>query len=540
MGKTPYYLDRRVYSSLIELIEESFTRYKDHILFKYEEDGIDYGKTYHDVFCDIKSVASYLKGLNLKNKHIAIIGKTTYKWLISYLGVIYSGGVAIPIDKDLMPEEIIRQLDFADVECLMFDNDFNELAHIVKSKVPKLKVLINLHDGDEGFLTLSNVMEKGSKAPLKTAGDIRPTNTAQILFTSGTTGTQRAVVLTHENIAYNVAFATSILNESYDYTTMSILPNNHSYELTTDILTPISFGMTVSINDSLKKFKKNLQKYKPTILVAVPIVLEMMRNEVIREAKKSGQERKLKMGMAVSKALLKVGVDVRKRLFKDIHNAFGGRLFKVVSGGAFLPLEVYDFFTNIGVTTMVGYGITECSPLVSANTDKFTKRASVGKVYERFCDVKIVDGEIYIKGKSVTPGYYKTDAVGASLFEDGWYKTGDLGYIDKQGFLYIEGRKKNLIILNNGQNVSPEEIENLLMQRPIVKETIVYAKSNIITAEIFPNSDLIEEADKNRIEVILNEEVKLINANLPIYKQVQKIIVRDTPFDKTTTHKIKR
>ncbi len=540
MKKNPYYLDRKVYNTLVDLLDDSFSNNKDKVLFRYTDNGVDHKKTYNDTFYDTLAVSSWISEVGLQKKHVALLGKMSYRWLVSYLGVIYAGSIAIPMDKDLPAEEIMRQLDICDASCLMVDSDYCGVAELVKSKLPKVRTLICFREGDHNLDTLSSIMERAVKGRLSRKTGIEPTQPAQILFTSGTMGKHRAVILTHQNITNNVTFSGSVLNRDENYTTFSILPNNHSYELTIDILTPISFGATIAINDSVKKFKTNIRKYKPTILIAVPTILEVLQKEIIRESKISGKERKLKIALRVSAVLYKVGIDIRRQLFKEVHDVLGGHLTKIVCGGAFLPLEVYDFFTNLGIVVMEGYGITECSPLVSANSDKYTRRGSVGKVCDRFCEVKIVDDEIYIKGASVTPGYYNSDDEHEEHYDNGWFKTGDLGYIDKDGFLYISGRKKNLIILGNGQNVSPEEIEHLLLQRSLIKEVLVYADHNVITAEILPEYQNDAYHDKISVENAINEEIKQVNSNLPIYKQIQKLKIRAIPFDKTTTQKIKR
>jgi len=533
----PYYPGRKVHNTLTELLEDSFSSYSNNILFKYEENNIQFDKTYNAVFNDVTAISNWINKLCLQEKHFAILGKTSYQWLISYLGIVSAGSVVVPIDKELSVEEIVKLINFSDAICLMFDNEHRDVAESVKKKLPQVEYLINFQKDDD-FINLSNSLEKNYKVQKKSI--IQPTQPALIMFTSGTMGKQKAVILTHQNITNNVALAGSMLYKSDDYTALSILPNNHSYELVTDVLSTVYFGATIALNESIKNFRKNMKKYKPSVLMVVPIVLSMMRNEILREAKNSGKEKKLEKGLKISNCLLKIGIDIRRRIFKDILDAFGGQLAIIICGGAFLPLEVYDFFTGIGIIVMEGYGITECSPLVTANTDKYVKRGSVGKVFNDFCEVKIVENEIYIKGKSVTPGYYKNDYESNECFENGWFKTGDLGYIDKNGFLYITGRKKNLIILSNGQNISPEELETLLVQQSSIKEVIVYADNNTITAEVLPDYDLLDGQDKATVESTLNAELKRINSALPMYKQIQKIRIRESAFEKTTTHKIKR
>ena len=537
MAINPYYPGRKVHNTLTELLEDSFSSYSNNILFKYEENNIQFDKTYNAVFNDVTAISNWINKLCLQEKHFAILGKTSYQWLISYLGIVSAGSVVVPIDKELSVEEIVKLINFSDAICLMFDNEHRDVAESVKKKLPQVEYLINFQKDDD-FINLSNSLEKNYKVQKKSI--IQPTQPALIMFTSGTMGKQKAVILTHQNITNNVALAGSMLYKSDDYTALSILPNNHSYELVTDVLSTVYFGATIALNESIKNFRKNMKKYKPSVLMVVPIVLSMMRNEILREAKNSGKEKKLEKGLKISNCLLKIGIDIRRRIFKDILDAFGGQLAIIICGGAFLPLEVYDFFTGIGIIVMEGYGITECSPLVTANTDKYVKRGSVGKVFNDFCEVKIVENEIYIKGKSVTPGYYKNDYESNECFENGWFKTGDLGYIDKNGFLYITGRKKNLIILSNGQNISPEELETLLVQQSSIKEVIVYADNNTITAEVLPDYDLLDGQDKATVESTLNAELKRINSALPMYKQIQKIRIRESAFEKTTTHKIKR
>ncbi|AEY67420.1 AMP-binding protein [Clostridium sp. BNL1100] len=531
-----FYTERKQFKNIHEYLNICLSNHANNILFKFVKNGNSCAKRYKEVFDDILSLEAAFSEWNFEKKHIAILGKTSYEWIVSYLGVINAGYVAIPIDKLLPVEAIIEQLQFVDADCLLFDNDYYDVVLRIKESVDSIKYFVNFNEKAGNMLYLYDMLETPHK---DTSLEILPDTAAEIVFSSGTTSNSKAIILTHENLASNVAYCSQVIDASVTDILLSILPNNHTYELTVGILTPIYFGATVCLNDSLKMMKRNLKAYKPTIMIVVPAVLEMMRKEILRAVANQNKNKKFGTAMKISKLLKKVNIDVSRKLFGEILEVLGGEFRTFVCGGAFLPVELIDFYTTIGITIIQGYGITECSPLVAANTDRNGEVGSVGKIGGG-CSVKIVDNEIWVKGKNVMRGYYKNAEGTEACMENGWFKTGDLGYISKKGYLYITGRKKNLLVLSNGENVSPEELEGKLLELDYINEVIVFGEDDFIKAEIYPNYDLFDGRDIEEIEDVISKKIKEINSQLPMFKQIQKIKIRAIEFEKTTTNKIKR
>jgi long-chain acyl-CoA synthetase len=354
-----------------------------------------------------------------------------------------------------------------------------------------------------------------------------------IIYTSGTTGIGKGVMLSQENLISNITAAASMVFCGKDDVVISILPIHHTYEFTCTILAVLLCEATICFNESLKHLSDNLKLFKPTLLFLVPLISETVYKKIIVEATKSGKIKKLETGIKISNTLRFFGIDIRNKLFADVQNVFGGRLKKVVVGGAPMNSKISKAYRDIGILMLQGYGITECSPLVAVNREKQYNDRSVGLIVP--CnEVRIKDGEIQVKGSNVMLGYYKNEQATKETFDGEWFKTGDLGYIDKEGFLFITGRKKNLIILDNGKNIYPEEMEGYLLVIKEIKEVVVYSENNLITADIYPDVEI------ENVEKIIKRQIESINKTLPLYKQVQTIKFRQTEFEKTTTKKIKR
>ena len=372
-----------------------------------------------------------------------------------------------------------------------------------------------------------------------------------LLFTSGTTGTSKGVMLSQKNLT--AAVNASCLSMSYDHknTFVSVLPPHHTYELTCGNLAMINIGGSVFINDSIKYAMRNFASFKPNTLVLVPLFLETMHKKIWDEINKKGMTKKVKLGMKASAAMLAVGVDKRKQIFSQILGAFGGNLQSIVCGGAPLSPQIIKDFYAFGITVLEGYGITECAPLVAVNSPGKVKFHSVGQpVYG--CEVKIdkgpdeETGEILVKGDNVMMGYYRNPEATAEVFtEDGFFRTGDIGYMDKDNYIYITGRKKNVIILSNGKNVFPEEIEERLSEVDIISESVVIGRQNtngeiVITAIAVPNMERLEGKNADEVYTAIKDAVNEINRHLPSFKQVHDVEIRYEEFEKTTSRKIKR
>lgn len=477
--------------------------------YKFKKDIVD--KSYNDVLRDSMAVSRMLEGLGVLGKHIAVIGTTTYEWIVSFFGITNSGSVAVPIDAQLSAEAVCELLNRADVTMLIYDEIRADVAEMAKEKCPEVEKIISMQaDVDrDGVLSWEN-LRKQYLGEFK--AEIEPDKLCTILFTSGTTGKSKGVMLSHRNLTDNAVCLD--MKFPVGTVTMTLLPINHVYCLTMDIIKGLFIGVTSCINDSIMHVQRNLKLFKPDMVLLVPMVIE----SIYAKLKAAG-------GMIPKKMVAKA--------------AFGGNLKTICSGGAYLAPEYVDRFAEYGITILQGYGMTECSPVISTNLPWENKKGSVGKLMPN-CEAKVVDEEIWVKGSSVMMGYYKMPEETKEALEDGWLKTGDLGYVDDDNFVYITGRKKNLIILANGENVSPEEMENELAKDELIKEILVRDNNQVIEAEIFPD---YEYAKKKRIKDVrgkLQEILDGFNEDMPPYKRIHSLIVRETEFDKTTAKKIKR
>ena len=426
-----------------------------------------------------------------------------------------------------------------------------------KKELPNIKYFIGF-DKEENFenvLSYQKIMKLGREK--YEAGDQSYTNIEHkdtnilklLVYTSGTTGDPKGVMLTEHNLVSCVYYGLQVAEIKTKC--LSVLPYNHTYEAVAGILVALHKHATICINDSLKNVLKNLQLYKPDYIYLVPAFTEVFYKNIWGTAKKEGKEAGLKFLIKLSNALRKIGIDLRGKLFKSIHSAFGGNLKEIVCGGAPIRPEIGKFFNDIGVMLLNGYGITECSPLVSVNRPKFNDSSTVGVILP-CCEVKIEnpndegDGEIWVKGDIVMMGYYKDKEKTEKVLKNGWFNTEDYGKVNEKEQLVINGRKKNVIVLTNGKNVYPEEIENYILRIPYVQETIVKSVKNDIKqevalcAEVYLNSDKVKELEIDDVEEQLKKDIFKATKELPSYKHIQKIEIRKTEFNKTTTNKIKR
>ncbi|GMQ60887.1 AMP-dependent synthetase/ligase [Vallitalea maricola] len=552
--KNPFYEYGEKLSSVKELMIFSAKNYGEKAVFKYKLRNKIISKTYNELLSDVKEKSQFLVSLDLPKHHIAIIGKTSYDWIVSYLSVLYAGMVAVPIDILLSTEEYLELLERADVDLVFCDKKY--LSDIEKSDSKGLKKIICINDNQvsENGITLSE-KEDMSLDNAVDENKIDAEALALIVFTSGTTGKSKGVMLSQKNIIVDVMSAKRILGLDERDTSLSILPLYHTYEMTCDILLMMYYGASVCLNDSLKYMSQNLKLYKPSVLYAVPMVVESIHRTIMESAKKKNKEKILKKMLKLSSALKNVGINLSRKIFKSVLDEFGGELKLIVSGGAYLDQSYIDFFDAIGVNIVQGYGITECSPLLSANPDRFKKKYSIGCVVS-CCQVKINEderyekvnghmvGEILAKGDNVMLGYYKDTENTNKAFDGEWFKTGDIGWMDEDNYLYITGRVKNLIILSNGKNVSPEEIEGKISLLPVIKEVqVVSNKENNteqIQAIIFPDELFVKENNIVDVQKYIENEVNDVNRSLPVYMQIGSVKLRDTEFPKTSTKKIKR
>lgn len=473
------------------------------------------------MFFDASDLAKYLLAQNLTKGHIAILGPSSYEWIITYLGVVFAGMVVVPLNKELSAEELSQLLHQADVDCIFYDERYKDIA----------EQLINEYNFDKKYFSLNETYKVDCDICLPQP---KPDKLSAILFTSGTTGKSKGVMLTQRNISSNVIQGLGAVSLQHDRDViMSVLPFHHAYEFTCTILGMMYAGVPICISSGLKYIQKDLLDYKPTVMFVVPLLAEKLYEKIQLAVKKKGREKGFALACGLSNVLRKIGIDITDRLFREVKVAFGGRLRLIASGGAPLREALIKQYKVIGITLFQAYGLTECSPILTVNFDYFHRPNSVGKIVQGNV-AKVVDGEIWAKGLSVASGYYNNPKETAQSFQDGWFKTGDLGWIDKDGFIYLTGRKKNLIILSNGENVSAEELESLIYTIPSIQEVLVYAEQDCILAEIYLNPDF----ETN--EVSIKQQIDKLNNRLPLYKRIDRVVFRECPFEKTTSHKIKR
>ncbi len=543
-----------------ELMDKAVQEVGDKIAFEYKDEK-DKEKivkvTYSEFQNDTYYLGTALSTLNLLNSHIAVIGDNSYEWLTVYLTVLKSNGVLVPLDKELTCKEVINVLKSSDSEVLFYAERYEKYIEEIKNALPNIKYYIcfQKEQDDQTSLSYSKLMEKGKKeyeAGNTTYIEIEheDTNCLKLLvYTSGTTGNPKGVMLTEHNLVSCAVYGLKVAEVKTRC--LSVLPYHHTYEAVAGIIIHLYHHSTICINDSIKNVLKNLQTFKPNYIYLVPAFAEVFYKNIWANAKKTGKDKILKIMIPISNGLRKVGIDLRSKLFKSIHEALGGKLEEIICGGAPMRPEIGKFFNDIGIALYNGYGISECSPLVSVNRPKFNDPSTVGVILP-CCKVKIEnpnedgDGEIWVKGDIVMMGYYKDPVRTEKVLKDGWFNTEDYGKINQKGQLVINGRKKNVIVLNNGKNIYPEEIENYILRVPYVQETIVKAVKNekgqetSLCAEVYLNQEKLEELQVENVEQTLKKDIAKATRELPSYKHITKVEIRKTEFIKTTTNKIKR
>lgn len=527
----PMHVGRERINSIHDAIERALKLYPDSIGCKYLVDGVVYTKTYREIVDDIRKIGKFIfDKCGYADKKVAFVSETNYEWYVAYMASLYYGCIAVPLDRLLNEDELAKQMEFADVSLVFFDSKNFQKMKKIEEQTKGKTVFVCIDKDTEYSLTFEKILGVGTSYADVTVKP-KEDDLAEIVFTSGTTGISKAVMISHRNIASVFGFCTNILDFRGMEDLISFLPNNHLYFLSTGLIAPIYFGSAVCLNDSILKFKQNMIQYKPHVALMVPALLQLLKREIVSTIKQEGVV-----------ALKEGDEDTRNLIKKQIKQSIGGNINAIICGGAFLDRETIDFYNLIDIQLLQGYGISECSPLVSCfiqNRVDYSKIDSVG-VTGSCCDIKIVDGEVWVRGDNVMLGYYKNQELTNEVMEDGWFKTGDLGYLDEDEYLYLTGRKKNLIILSNGENVCPEEIENYIYSEDAVDGVIVYAENELIVAEIYPNKRVIEERKIVDCEDYLRSVVSRINKRMPIYKQIKKVKIRETPFEMTTTMKIKR
>ncbi|MDR0287897.1 MAG: AMP-binding protein [Clostridiales bacterium] len=520
--------------------------------------------TYSQYKNDVDAFGTALCSLGLKGKPIAIIGENRYEWSVSYLSVINGTGVVVPLDRELPVNEIILSLNRAEVSAIIFSPKLIEKVSQIKDSVPTLEKFIimdyeNLERTDN-ILDFWTLLELGHKLLNEGNRDfidseIDPEAMSVLLFTSGTTENSKAVMLSHRNICRNLMAMTQMVYIGEKDVFLSLLPIHHTYECTCGFLCPIYRGCTVAYCEGLRHITQNMEEAKVTMVLVVPLILESMYKKVWDTIEKSGMTKKVNFALKISKFLLKFGIDLRKKLFAKIHESFGGHIRLFISGAANIDSEILAGFRNFGILAIQGYGLTECAPIAALNRNCDYKDSAAGLPLPGL-EIKLDDennegiGEIIVKGPNVMLGYYNNPEATKNYIKDGWFFTGDLGYIDSDNFVHITGRKKNVIVTKNGKNIYPEEIEFLLLKSPYIEEVVVYGDNSgddtVVKAIVFPSFDNIKaDIDSGKlltdnIHDIIRAEIKATNKQITNYKDVKDFTIRDTEFEKTTTKKIKR
>lgn len=545
-----------------DMLERSESIFKTRIAFKLKDkDGKIYNKTYEELKKDVVSLGTSLIEKGLLNKKIAVIGKNSYKWAVSYLASSIVG-IVVPIDKELHSDDVINFMNVSKSECILGDN--NNLKQIIENK-DKLKnkniIFINFDENKEEnqALIFKTEIENGEK--LLENGNtkfeeikVNPDELKILLFTSGTTGNAKGVCLSQRNICSNILSTYGIVKVKRSDLFFSILPLHHTYECTLGFLLPLYSGASICYCDGLRHISKNMLEYHPSVILCVPLLLENMYKKIMKSMKTSLPEKYTK---DIENPIDKLPFFIKKIVKNKVKNTLGGRLRVFIVGAASVNPEIANTFDKLGLNSLQGYGLTECAPLVAGNTDFFKKNDSAGLPIPNV-EYKIDNpndegvGEIIVKGPNVMLGYYNMPDETEKVLKEGWFHTGDLGKIDENGYLYITGRCKSVIITKNGKNVYPEEIEAYLNDNPLISESLVTGEQKendddtYVNAQIFPNIEAITEylkgtvPTKEEIKKIMSDVVSNVNSKIPNYKHIKNFVIREKEFEKTTTQKIKR
>lgn len=554
--------------NLRELIDGSVERFSQRPAFmvKDKTKGKFVSISYKKMQEDIRSLGTSLINLGLRGRKIAVIGENSYYWAISYFAIANGVGVVVPIDRELKEKEVANLLKRAEVSAVIYSKKMKKVMDEVLEDRELRKTLtypiqMDLSDDEDGRISLRRLLSHGMD--LLDNGDRKYLDVevdsdalAVLLFTSGTTGLAKGVMLSHRNIVSNTVNMSKYVKIIDGGVGLSVLPMHHTYEMTCHVITGLYQGMSIAICEGLKYIQKNLVEAQVNVMLAVPLIFEMMHKKILSKAKESGKDKTLRRMMNISRKfkLYNKG-NITRRLFSNVHNVTGGKISQFIAGGAAINPQVIEDYEAMGFPIFQGYGMTECSPIIAVNKDRYSKAATAGlplpgtevKIYNP--DEKGI-GEIICRGPSVMLGYYRDDDATREALRNGWLHTGDYGYFDQDGFLYVSGRKKSVIITKNGKNIFPEEVEFYLTESEYIEEALVHGIDGlrnddvIIKAEIFPNYPLFEnenpEVSEDYIEEKIGEIIEKINDTVPKYKRIKRYYIRKTEFEKTTTKKIKR
>ena len=552
-------------NNIKEIVYNSAKKFKENIAFvikhKNEKNEVEYENiTYSKLLQDINNFGTKLFNMGLKNKRIAIVGRNRYEWVVTHFANLLGGIVSIPLDKELQVDELESCLGRSKADVVVFDEKYTEnIEKIKQNRKTNLQEFICMteKEGYKNFWTLkdegADILKSGNTEYVDC--EIDNDKMAILLFTSGTTSKSKAVMLSNRNIASNVYAMLLVEDMRPTDNNLAFLPFHHIFG-STCMIVMIAIGAKTAFPDGLRYVAQNLREYQISLFVGVPLLVEAIYKNIEKEIEKKGKTKLVNNAKKLSNCLLKLHIDVRRKLFKDVIDALGGRMRFIISGGAPLDKKVAQGFNELGIEVVQGYGLTETSPVISAENAKKKRYGSIGLPMENV-EVEIVNkdengiGEIRIKGPNIMLGYYENEEATKNVIKDGWFYTGDLAYRDKDGFIFLTGRQKDMIVLKNGKKVFPEELEILINRIDLVKECIVYGmpdekdKNDLkLSVKIVYDKKVADEkyAGKSEEELhqILWEQIKEINKSFPPYKYIKNMILTDEELIKTTTQKIKR
>lgn len=540
----------RPIENLKEMLYTSAATWPEKNAFLEKRDGVYEGITFNQYLLDVEGLGTELCARGLLGKRVIVTGENCYAWALAYMTVICGLGVVIPVDKEIPPEEIANIANISEADAVIYSAKYED-------KIKKIEKPLDFICFDE----LSGLCAAGREKI--NAGDrtyldleIDKNEMASLIFTSGTTGVSKGVMLSHHNISFNLTEMCQMIYIGPEDTFLSVLPLHHEYECTCGFLCQIYRGSTIAYCEGLRYIMKNMKEVHPTMILCVPLLIETMYHKIWANIRKNGMEKMVKKALAASNASRKIGIDLRKKLFSEIHETFGGKLRMMIAGGAAVDPDILKGLRDFGILAVQGYGLTECAPLAAVNRDKFYCDSSAGLATPN-ATLEIVDaaedgtGDIRFKGENIMLGYYKAPELTAEVIVDGWLYTGDLGFIDKDGFLHITGRRKNVIVTANGKNIFPEELETYLSRNPYVLESVVVGvpdetgRDYDIVAMILPDRERLDEENpdgysEELVREKLTEAVKQANSMVQQYKRIKKFLVRSEEFPKNTSKKIKR
>lgn len=557
MKKDECFFDYPDFNNIKEIIYDVVKKYPENTAFIVKEKkdkDIKYTNiNFTELLESVNNLGTGLYNLGMKDKKIAIISKNRYEWALSYISILLGNMVAVPLDKGLTPIEIENSIIRSRADAIIFDNGMADVISDIRAGgKTQIKEYICMEE-NEDFTSLKNIIEKGKKLRLDGKKDFEnaeiDSNKMSVLcFTSGTSATSKIVMLSHRNIASNI----SAMHRTEDFRStdvnLAFLPLHHTFG-STGILFILSYGAATAFPDGLRYIAQNLKEYGVSVFIGVPLLVESMYKKIEKEVEKQGKTKLIN----VARKVTNICPSLKRKVFKQIIDQLGGKLRLIISGAAGLDKDVWKAFNELGIKVIQGYGLTESSPVVAAENFKYGKQGSIGfPLYG--VEVKIFDkneegiGELAVKGPNVMLGYYNDEVATEETFRDGWLLTGDLAYIDKEGFIFITGRKKNVIVLKNGKNIYPEELEMLVNKLPIVKDCMVFGKPKdddvVLSIKVQYDEEYVKEnysdLDEEKLNEILWEQIKQINRTMPTYKYIKNLIITKEDFIKTTTAKIKR